>query len=221
LELSAILLARTIAMIDMNDLNPRGKLFFPALIPMLVERFSFQTFPSKKEDFDESKGVVFADGYRDGQQINNLTVYTDGIKIENRLSTNHGRAVLLDTLGWLSKEVDLNFSERMITRWGIVSQLTFHSDIDLISLHPALSKLSADVSSEVGKRLGMERRFTPSAVMIDFQRVDSDVPMAHFSIERRAKVPVGEGKYFSAAPLETDTHIEFLQEFESNVRSNE
>jgi hypothetical protein len=217
-DISAILLARSIAIVDINDLNPRGQLFFPALVPLLVEKFAFQTFPSKKEEFNAENGIVFADGYFDGQQVNNLTVYSDGIKIETRSSTSDGRLILIDALNWLKKEVGLNFSERMITRWGYVSQLTFHSDVDLVSLHPALSVLSNHVSSSVSERVGTERKFMPYGFFVNFDRGDAQVPMANFNIERRNNVPLGEGKYFSAAPLETDMHIEIIQEFEGNVR---
>jgi hypothetical protein len=203
-------------MLDINDLNPLGHVFFPSLVPMLVERFTFQTFPIKAEDFDETKGVSFSNGYLEGQHIENITVYSDGIKIETRSSTKDGRRILIDTLEWLTN-VGLSFSETMIVRWGFVSQLTFYSDVDLVALHPALSKASERVSAAVSQRLGVERNFAPQGFALSFDPVDAQIPMANFTIERRGRVPYADGKYYSGAPLETDMHIEVLQEFEGNV----
>jgi hypothetical protein len=219
-NLSAVLLARSIAIIDINDLNPRGALFFPTLVPLLVDRLGFQTFPTKAGDFDESKGVAFGDGYFDGQHITNLTVYNDGIKIDTRSSTREGRRILIETLEWMAKDVGLSFSEEMLTRWGVLSQLTFYADVDLLSLHPALDVASEMISAEVEKRLGTERKFVPYSVMINFDKGDApSIPMAAFSVERRANEHPEKNKYYSSAPLDTDVHLNVLQEFENSVRS--
>jgi hypothetical protein len=45
LELSAILLARVLGYIETFDLNPRGQIFFPDIIPEIVKRYSFQKIP--------------------------------------------------------------------------------------------------------------------------------------------------------------------------------
>jgi hypothetical protein len=219
LELSAILLARSIALVDINDLNPRGTLFFPSLVPLLVERFQFQNFPREAKDFNDSKGVVFGEGYFDGQQINDLTIYSDGLKIETRSSTTNGRLIIVDTLNWLAKTVGLTFREDMISRWAYVSQLTFHSDVDLVFLNSAQDQLSARVSAAVEDRIGVERKFVPAFFALDFDKIDGDVPMSPFTIERRAKSSFDSGKFFSASPLETDEHISCLLEFEKNMRS--
>jgi hypothetical protein len=40
---------------------------------------------------------------------------------------------------------------------------------------------------------------------------------APFSIHRRLDVPFSDDKYFSEAPLETETHLEILAQFEKDV----
>src|ERR1017187_2612571 len=109
MKLSAVLLARTLAFVDINELNPRGAVFLPLLVPHLVERFSFQKFPSKPEDFEEGKGVVFKDGYINGQTIEAFTVYSDGIKLDVRASTSQGRTVWLETLEGLAAKHGISY----------------------------------------------------------------------------------------------------------------
>ena len=219
MKISAILLARTIALLDINDLNPRGRFFFPILVPKLVERFAFQGFPSKAEDYDEAKGVKFSDGFFDGRHINNLTVYNDGIKIETRSGTEDGRRVLIDSLEWLTT-LGLDFSEKMITRWGFVSQLSFYSKVDFVAVHPALSVASERVTEAVSARIGTQRTFAPFGFTLNFEKGDATIPMASFNVERREKTPYSEGKYFSMAPLETSSHIKVLEEMEENLRAS-
>ena len=62
MRLSAVLLARVIGFLEMNDLNPRGKVRLPAVASMLVDRFGFAKYPQKPEEFDETKGVEFVEG---------------------------------------------------------------------------------------------------------------------------------------------------------------
>lgn len=217
MEVSAVLLARSIGFVDINDLNPTGKIFFPYLVPLLAERYSFQTVPSKPEDFDESKGVSFTNGYFQGQSIDNLTVYNDGIKIDLRSSTEEGQNTIKEMLGWLSGEVGIKFSPRMLNRWAFVSQITFHSELNLDLLNPALTKLSQRLSSMIKERIGTERIFRPAGISLNFERLEGKINMSSFSIERREQTRHSENKYFSAAPLETAQHLQLLEEFEKDM----
>src|SRR5579863_937717 len=138
METSAIILARVIAFLDINDLNPRGAAYFPALVPLLVGRFKFQKYPQKAEDFDEGKGVSFEMGHTGNTTVDKLTVWPDGIGIDVRSSTTDAKNILDSSLTWLSNEGGLSYKSGMIRRWGFLSQITFFSDIDLVGVNPAI-----------------------------------------------------------------------------------
>jgi hypothetical protein len=218
LQISAVLLARTIALFDSADLNPRGTVFGPSLIPILNERFSFQKFPSKGEDYDPANGVSFENGYFGDRSISTLAFYGDGIKIDLQSSTEDGQSLILETLQWLSRNVGITFSEKMPIRWRFLSQVLFFSDTDLNVLHPALGILGDKVSAEVSTRTGIDLHFKTNSVALNFDRSNGEIPIANFTIERRLKSPFSENRYFSGAPLQTELHIKLLQEFEENVR---
>jgi hypothetical protein len=216
-EISAILLARSIALFDVTDLNPRGKVFFPKLVPMLVERFSFQKYPIKLEEFDASKGISFDEGYFEGHTVSNFTLYNDGIKMDLQTSTEDAQSLIEKTLHWLVEAAGITYSDGMIKRWGFLSNIIFHSDIDLDVIHPALRDLAKEVTLRVEERTGLPLIFKTSGISFNFERVNGDIPISNFSIERRAKTRHSEGKYFSAAPLQTEAHIKLLREFEDKV----
>jgi len=214
------LLARVLAFFDAADLNPEGKVSFPNIVPFIVRRFSFIGFPSKPEDFDTSKGIAFKGGYFEGQAIEEFTLYGDGIKLDLTSSTEQAQALALNTLEWLKNEFGVNFSRQMIRRWGFLSQLTFSSDIDLNGIHPTLGVLSDAISTQVNARTGIDLQYKAVGITLSFDRVGGEIPIANFVIERRAKTPFSEGRYYSQAPLETQAHIKLLEEFEDGLKKS-
>lgn len=217
MQISAVLLARSIALFDVADLNPRGKVFFPNLVPLLVNRFSFQVYPTKPEEFDASKGIAFKTGYFEGQAIEELTVFNDGIKLDLTSSTEEAKTLLTNMLEWLEAEVGIVYSNQTIKRWAFLSQITFHSDINLDGIHSAFGLLCNEVSSQVNARTGMNLQYKANSITFSFERVNSEISISNFIIERRAKTPFSENKYYSQAPLETRSHIRVLQELEENL----
>jgi hypothetical protein len=217
LKLSAVLLARAIALFDVADLSPSGRVFFPALVPLIVERFSFQQFPNKPEDFDVSNGTSFKTGFIDGLAVEELTLYNDGIKLDLASSTADSKRILLDSLRWLSTVTNVVYRDDMIQRWAWLSQLTFYSGINLDGVSRAFEVLGSRLTVSISSRLGMPCEFRASGLSFNFERVAGNIPISSFLIERRAKTAFSESKYYSQAPLETDQHIEFLQEFEQNL----
>jgi hypothetical protein len=217
MKLSAVILARSIAFVDINDLSPRGRLFFPALVPLIAQRFGFQVVPTKHEDFDETKGIKFSDGFYGESYIQHLTVWSDGIGIDVRSSTEEGEAILKDALNWLSIEVGLNWTEDLVKRWAYLSQVTFFSDHIFSKTDPALEALSKALSREVSSNLSNEFDFQTTALTLNFDRALRSSPVAPFSIQRRGGVRFDEKKFFSEAPLKTFTHLQILEEYEKNL----
>jgi hypothetical protein len=219
MQLSAVILARTLAFLDVNELNPRGSVFFPKIVAAIVERYGFQTFPNKPEEFDESKGVTFADGYFDGQAIENLTLYNDGIKLDVRSSTTQGSDILKGILEWLASDYGVSYGPKTISRWNFVSNVAFDWDLDIDFIGTALSALAERVTKELKHDGRVTDGFHVESINIDLDRTFGEKQIAPFTIQRRKKIAFSEGKYFSAAPLPTDVHISVLEEFEANFRN--
>jgi hypothetical protein len=215
-RLSAVLLARVIALFDVAELNPRGEVFPPDLVTTLVERFRFQKFPVLYEDFNQERGIVFADGFYNGQSIDNFTIYNDGIRLDVRSSTEQGQKILRENLSWLATNHRIHYPNDLIQRWAFVSNLVFESAGELDTVWSGLAQLSERLSAELSEQVE-SKIFKVTGLTLDIDRAKTNPPVTAFTIERRGKTPFSQNKYFSAAPLRTDVHLKILEEFEKNL----
>jgi hypothetical protein len=219
MKVSAIVLARYFAFIETIDLNPRGKAYYPDIVRAIVERYQFAKFPQKPEEFDETKGVSFQGGRAKDYTINQIMVYNHAIYVDTSSSTADSEALLHDMLLWLSKNHGVLFHPGMIKRTSYVSQLTFFSDLMMKAFAPAVLKVAARLTERVPEYYQQLLNYQPSALVVSFDPLSVKVGPSHFSIERRADSPYEENKFFSAAPLPTDEHIQMLEELETDLNS--
>jgi hypothetical protein len=217
MQLAAIATARLVAFIETLDLNPRGKAYFPEMVPALVSRYGFVKFPEKLEDFDETKGVLFEGGRFKDVTIRKIQVFDSVLVVETTSSTTDSENLLEDALVWASETFGLAYRPGMIKRKAYVSQLTFFSDGILHKLNPALLKVAQKLSTRVPEYFGYELKYKPSIVAISYDQLAIKNGTAQFSIELRGDTPFAENKYFSTAPLPTEEHIELLQELETEL----
>jgi hypothetical protein len=218
MELSAILLARTIALFETLMLNPRGAISPKEITSKLAERFSFMARPEKLEDFDGKNGIAFKGGYFEGQTIDELTIYNDGIKIDVRSSTEDGQKLILDSLEWLRDDGLISSNVRPIIRWAFLSQILVTSDLDLDGINPAFKSLTASLEKIMSERKGESLPYRLAGVSVDFPRTNAEYSIVPFLLERRAKAPDSQKQYYSQAPLQTLQHLHVLSDFEHNLK---
>lgn len=184
---------------------------------MLVERFGFLKYPTSVNDFDETKGVEFVEGHFEGTTVDKIIVWSNGIQVDTRASTQVSQEILHSTLLWLKEEAGLTYESGMIKRWAHLSDVAFHSDVNFDAIHPALIKLCASVSREVSILRGAKFDYEFTGMSFSFDRSIRQAPVAAFLLQRRAETPFSENKYFSEAPLPTDIHIKLLEELEADL----
>jgi hypothetical protein len=217
MELASILLARAMAWIEPIDLNPKGAVFYPELVKALVTRYNFHKFPQKPEEFDEGKGVIFAMGRLGNSTIEQLIIYTYGIVLDTRVSTQESKRLLEEAFQWGSRELGLVYNPSMVKRWQYTSQVTFRTNTRL-GAHSAFQKLADKVTKAVTETMGENLDYELANASIDYDQLTRKHPLGRFSIQRRDNTPFSENKYYSDAPLPTDVHIRLLEEFEADLR---
>ena len=218
MQLSAVILARFIALVETFDLDPRGKVFFPQIVEALVERCQFQKFPKEYGELDQQKGIDFLGGRWSGVNVDRLTIYLNGILIDTSASTSDSERILEEVLLWATSEFGVAYRPGMIKRKIYVSNLTFTSDVPLLGgLSPALSKLSSRIAKTVKATVGQAAVYEPHGISIQQDHPPMGVPVSPFTIHRRLETPFSENKYFSEAPLPTDVHISLLEQFEADL----
>ena len=205
------------AWVEPADLNPRGAVFYPDLTKALVARYKFQKFPEKLEDFDESKGVTFSVGRLGDAVIEQLVIYTFGIALDTRISTQESRRLLEEAFEWGRKELGFAYKPDMVKRWQYASQVTFRSTAPMTGTNSAVGKLAASVAKVVTDTTGENLKYDVAILSIDYDQLTRKHPLGRFSIQRRDNTPFSENKYFSDAPLPTDIHIQLLEQFEKDL----
>ncbi|MGD0793753.1 MAG: hypothetical protein ABR920_18470 [Terriglobales bacterium] len=217
MQLASVLLARAVAWVESHDLNPRGKVYYPAITEALVKRYGFAKFPQKPEDYDESKGVAFVYGKDGDSVIEQVLIYTNGVVLETRSSTEDSKRLLERALEWAASEIGLAYTPGMIRRWQYYSQLVFTSPLNLTAAAPAFSNLSESINKTLKTLMGEDLRYEATAVHFNFDLLTRKNPIGSFSIQRRENMPFSDNKYFSEAPLPTGVHIELLEQFEKDL----
>jgi hypothetical protein len=146
-----------------------------------------------------------------------VQIFTHGILLDTRVSTDVSAALLHDTLVWAKSELGLHFEDRMIKRKALASQLTFESDMKMARLNPALDRIARWISVKLSDSMGQPVVYEPTGLVLNLDQSISKLTPGAFTIERRAEVPFSDNKYFSSAPLSTQDHIGTLKDFEKTL----
>jgi len=220
MKLLGIANARILAWVELTELNPRGKVFYPELTQELVQRYNFQKFPQKIEEFDESKGIEFLMGKSGDIVIQKFSLWPNLLVVETRSSTTDSRAVVEEMLIWGKEKFGLAYRPEMI-KWAYVSELIFETDFPLIRACSdplfRLAEKTGKATSEIWKE---DLSYVPIVIAAGHDPIKRNFTIAAFQINYLREHPYSENKYYSQAPLPTDVHIKFLEEFEADVLAN-
>jgi len=219
MKLQSVVMARSIWVFNILDLNPRGKMIGPSIISHLVETYRFAQYPKTAEEMDESKGIIFMNGsfqHESRQAVDiNLKVFGWGVAAETRSSTKDSDAFLKKALNWISNEFDLPSIDQILRSNAYYSELNVQCENSLSMLNPKLERISQRLNSEV-KGHG-EMAYQASG--ISFWSNPSLNQAFPFRIERAEGVGFAENRYLSSAPLETEIHLEILSELDAILRT--
>jgi hypothetical protein len=218
MKLAAISKARALTMIELDELNVGGKVRLLDCVAPIVERYKFAVFPQKAEDFDlGEKGVRFEAGKAGDLTIDSLVIYSGAILVDTFSSTSDSQGILLGMLEWGREALGLTYTPGMLKKWGYISQILFYTDFPLLAaVSPALRNLALKTSS-VTEGLFGGLVYEPVNISIGHDPMARKHGIASFYIQHRVNALFSENKYFSEAPLPTDLHIKFLEEFESDI----
>ena len=218
MRVAAVAKARALTMIEINELNGGGKVRFLDCISPIAERYKFAVFPQKPEDFDlENKGARFEQGKAGDLTIESLVIYSGAILVDTLSNTTDSKKILMGMLDWGRKDLGLSYTEGMLKKWGYISQVLFFTDFPLLAeASPAVKKL-AQKTSAVTENLFGGLVYEPLNISIGHDPGVRKNAIASFFIQHRINSPFSENKYFSEAPLPTDLHIKFLEEFEKDI----
>jgi hypothetical protein len=217
LKLSAIIQARALAFVELYDLDPRGRTFFPDTIKQIQQRYGFLQVP-KIGDAEEQKGIELKTGKSGNKVIDVLKIFPNLFVLETHSNTTDSKQILEGMFEWGKQELGLTYEPSMILHWGYVSILSFYSESNIVALanNPA-AKLAAKVSKAVTEIWEEPILFESRGLSIGHDPLARKNGIASLLITPRSDIPYEENKFYSEAPLPTDMHIKFLEEFEADV----
>jgi hypothetical protein len=203
--------ARAIWLGQVDDINPRGRYIRQEAIAEMVARYKFSIFPDTKKPIGPSSGEVFQEGIfqkQNGDKIGvDLTIFGDGLVADTRASTEDSDSFLDDVSTWASKSLNLSDYREIVTKKNYLSVIYVETEQSLIALNPKLAKLLASISPQIGNLV------EPIGIAIGVDEGLERKPIP-FRFERAEGVSFSENRYYSSAPLQTQDHIELLEEFE-------
>jgi hypothetical protein len=214
MQLASVLLARYYGLIQIEDLNRDGTVYYPELTSALVERYGFMKYPTSASDFDENKGIEFIGGRFNRWVIDKLVIVNSGVYLDTSVNTEASRSLWFDMMGWAVSTFGVTFKPEMIKRSVYVSNVTFHTDVPILAAHPIFAEIGNATTAEVENAYKHRLDYEPAAINITFDQTSIKLGTAPFTIQRREGVPFEENKYFSTAPLRTEVHLELLERWE-------
>ena len=221
MELLNVIAARSVWLFDINELNPRGKSLFPDFFDWLKETYSFDKAPASIADVDETKGWAFSRGsfqVREEFFVDvELKVYNDGLVANTWSSTRDTEAFLANVLKSAAAEFSLAYKPEMIGRKQYFSELNVRSEKHLYGINPALSQFAKKVAELIPGNLKLP--FEVAGVALWPVQSIPPLVISAFRFERKLNTSPDECKYYSTAPLHTDSHLDLLDEFEANFMS--
>jgi hypothetical protein len=214
MQIASVLLARYYGLVQIEDLNAGGTVYFPEIVAALVQRYGFMKYPIKPEEFDEEKGVEFLDGRAGKQVIDKIIILNSGIYLDTQTNTTVSERLWYELMDWSVETFGISFKREMVKRCAYVSNVTFYSDAPLLTVNPIFDEIGTLVTSEVEKNFGKRLDYEPAAVSITYDQLSTKIGPAAFTLQRREGVPFEENKYFSTAPLRTEVHLDLIEKWE-------
>ncbi len=216
MKLLSVNLARSFWVGQTADLNPKGMAVYPLIITFLVDTYKFKKFPSPTippvappmgEGFKFQWGEFTV---KEGFTVTvGLSLHTDGLLAETNSSTDDTDAFLSDMLARYSEIFQSPDYNEVLRRKIYVSQLYVSSDKTLQIINPRLNEFASLFGQNI----------TPAAAVelggISFWSESINNTLSEsFTFERAINSSLSDNRYYSAAPLQTNKHLELLDKLE-------
>jgi hypothetical protein len=217
MKLLSVQRARSIWLVNLVDLNPHGRNVFSLIAP-IIAKYKFVQFPTKPEELDLSNGIKFVGGSFQKDPQNDiaidLTIFNDGFIADTRSSTEDSDAFFEEFFSWIVIEFGLVPYKEILRSRVYVSELWVETDKSLNTLNPKLENFAKRLTTLIVGHNHHPISFETYGISF-WTNPTITLPPGPFKFERAEGSPFNENRYFSAAPLQTDVHLEILEELEN------
>jgi hypothetical protein len=194
--------------------RPVGAEYLPDAAAKIATRYSFAKLPSLDDLFKDIH--AFRMGKFQDVQINDFSIYRDGLIASGRCDSDLLDAFIADLLSWAEKELGLIPTITAKPETHYESSVVVKANCDLIQALRPQGDVAALMNRFANKPGYIPGQFQLSALLLecDFQEFMGRRRPARFVVERRIGVPFDENVFFSRAPLRTADHLACLDALE-------
>lgn len=195
--------------------RPQGQLFLPMAIALLKDRYSFAGASNPLERKDSDK-LEFSHGIFDGNGIEELSVYNDGVIVRSRSNSDVLDEFLTDLRSFVESELGLVVIQTHQINRLYESILIAEFSSNPLTLLEQYSNISRQVELKLQETSCLEVSYNPYGFKLspDETKIAAMKP-GPFTIERRAGIGLEMNQFFCVAPLRTNDHIEILEALDS------
>lgn len=194
----------------------KGQPYLPDLINAISLRYSFRKFPVTFEEIGGGTSV-FSLGKWEDTQIDELTIYTDGLVARSRANSTVTEALVDDLYEFALNSFGIEKvaapKEKRLYESAVVVQMESKVSDRLQRLCKGLKN---DLDAFLGGYGAGDYDFQPGGLQfdVDATRHPESRPIP-FALMRRVKTPYTENYWFSSGPLKTDDLVAVLGNLET------
>jgi hypothetical protein len=221
MKLLSVNRARSIWVGNLGDLNPRGYNLLK-VFPRIINKYNFQKYPTDFEEIDPIQGIKFLAGTFINDKKHDITIelniFNWGLVAETRSSTDDSDSFLDEFLSWIAMEIELVAYQQILKTKFYLSELWVQFNKNLNALNPKLAEFTKRLTSMIEGHEHHPIKFETSGIAF---WTDPNIvgPPGPFRFERAENASFSENRYYSSAPLQTETHLEILDELEDLLSS--
>jgi hypothetical protein len=194
--------------------RPEGQIYQPELMRGVVNRYSFVKYPSLEELL--RREIKFEIGKFSDAQIQEFSIYGDGLIASSASDTDIIEAFVTDILEWIKEQFGITPAINAKPETYFESTLIVKAETDLV----AAMTPKADALSVIGRACRLapspDSPYVPSGFIFDTdaQEFKGGRKPKYFAVERRLGAPYGENVFYCTAPLRTKDHLAVLRSLE-------
>ena len=212
MKLLAIEMSRVTALFRMT--RPSGQPYLPHLHTQVSERYRFGRAPDPIAELEGNR-VEFRHGFFEGNAIETLEVYNDGIIVMSRSDSDFVDKFVDDLVAWLENEHGLCVIQTHAVRKMYESTLLVETDRDAFKPFEAYAELLRMIEKALQNSSGLEITYQNYgfALSADQTRNPALKPIP-FRFERKEGIDFSHHQFHATAPLKTKQHLEILAQLE-------